>query len=396
MEREITRRSFIRTASAAAVVGSIAAHAQTKPNAARPVGLTDRFVNNLPQLMEWANVPGVAVATFKDGKPAWSRGFGVAKAGETAPLTTETLFGAASLSKPVFAYGILRLRDEKLFDLDRPLWDYLPYEDLPAVDDAKKITARHVLSHSSGLQNWRFSRDDKLELAFKPGGGFQYSGEGFYYLQRVAEKVTGRGFEQFMQERVLKPLGMANSTYAWTPASAAKMSWGHNGRMQPRESFNAQRGKRMLEIADEWKKPVAEWRHEDVVRAQGLIDKNSSVFPNFLLPNTAGSLITSIDEYARFMSHLFAVASREMLAPQTRVNGGISWGLGVGLESFAGRSTFWHWGDNGTFKAFMMGEPTAGTGLVVFTNASNGHKLWHRIATEAMGPDHPAYYFFMT
>lgn len=357
--------------------------------------------------MEWANVPGLAIAVINGGKPSWSRGFGVKKAGEPVPVTTDTLFGAASLSKPVFAYGILRMRDEKLIDLDRPLWNYLPYEDLPAGDQAKHITARHVLNHSTGLQNWRFQPDHKLEFAFKPAERFQYSGEGFYYLQRVLERITGRGFEEYMQERVLKPLGMTTSTFTWTAASEPRMAWGHNNRMQPLEAFNAQRGKLMLEIAEVWKKPVASWKHEDVARAHGIIQKDSPPFPNSLLPNTAGSLITTVDEYSLFMSRLMARSKRDdlnlselgrqdMLTPQTKINTTISWGLGVALETYAGRSLFWHWGDNGVFKAFMMGDPVRGSGLVIFTNAQNGHRLWQRIAAEAMGRDHPAFYLFMT
>jgi CubicO group peptidase (beta-lactamase class C family) len=408
MAEPVTRRSFLLAAGTAGLAAPFAASAQTRSasrSAAAP--FSRAFLDQVPQWMEWANVAGLAVAVLKGGTVSWSRGFGLKKTGERQPVTTDTLFGAASLSKPVFAYAILRLRDEKLIDLDRPLWNYMPYEDLPSGDQAKQITARHVLSHSTGLQNWRFQRDQKLEFAFKPAERFQYSGEGFYYLQRVLEQITGRGFEEYMQERVLKPLGMSTSTFTWAAASEPRMAWGHNNRMQPLEAFNAQRGKRMLEIADEWKKPVASWKHEDVARAHSIIQKDSPPFPNSLLPNTAGSLITTVDEYSLFMSRLMArskrddldladLSRREMLTPQTKINTAVSWGLGVGLETYAGRSLFWHWGDNGVFKAFMMGDPVRGSGLVVFTNAQNGHRLWQRIAAEAMGRDHPAFYFFMT
>ena len=400
----ITRRRFLAAAGTAASA-PLLIRAQTKPGNNK-AGLPPAFIDRLPALLEWANVPGLAVSIMKDGRPAWSQGFGVRKAGEEAPVTTDTLFGAASLSKPVFAYAILRMRDEKLIDLDRPLWNYLPYEDLPPVENSKTITARHVLSHSSGLQNWRFNRDNKLELAFKPGERFQYSGEGFYYLQRVLEHITGRGFEEYMRERVLKPLGMVNSTFAWTPAAEQKMSWGHNSRSQPVEAFNALRGKRHMELAAEWKRPLAGWKHEDAVRANAAINKDSPGFPNSLLPNTAGSLITSVDEYALFMSRLLGrrregadlldASRREMLSPQTKINNAVSWGVGVGLEDYGGRQMFWHWGDNGVFKAFMMGDPQAGNGVVVFTNAQNGHKMWRRVVAEAMGDDHPAFYFYMT
>jgi CubicO group peptidase (beta-lactamase class C family) len=403
----MTRRKFTLQAGGALAAAPLLARGQDVPSKPAEGTFSEQFLGRLPQLMEWGNVPGLSIAVLKDGKPAWSRGFGVLKAGEPAAVTAATLFGAASLSKPVFAYAILRMRDEKLIDLDRPLWNYLPYEDLPAGENAKLITARHVLSHSSGLQNWRFGREDKLAFAFKPGEGFQYSGEGFYYLGRVLEHISGGGFEEYMQERVFRPLGMTNSTYAWTAAAEQKMAWGHNGRMRPSEAFNAQRGRQMLAAAEKMKKPLATWKHDDVARAYAETNKDGPpAFPNFLLPNVAGSLVTSIDEYALFMSRLLRpkgdafdlseASRREMLTPKTKINSSVSWGVGVGLENYNGRQIFWHWGDNGVFKAFMMGDAQAGHGVVVFTNAQNGHKLWRRIAAEAMGDDHAAFYFFMT
>lgn len=404
MENESSRRSFLLGATATVASGPLLASAQKQPE--RKDGFSEAFVKSLPQLMEWANVPGLAVALVKGGRPSWSRGFGVTKAVESTPVATDTLFGAASLSKPVVAYALLRMRDDGLIDLDRPLVNYCPYEGLPVGDNAKLITARHALSHSSGLQNWRFAPTDKLEFAFRPGEGFQYSGEGFYYLLRVIEHITGCGFEEYMQERVLKPLGMTNSTYLWTPAAEQKMSWGHNGRMRPTEAFNAQRGRLMFATAEKWKKPVETWKHEDVVKAIVESNKDASTFPNFLLPNSAGSLLTSIDQYALFLSRLLkpqgdtldisAASRREMFTSQTKINSSVSWGLGVGLENYAGRNHCWHWGDNGNFKAFMIGDIASASGLVVFTNGQNGHKIWQRIVTEAMGRDHPATYFYMT
>jgi len=404
---KISRREFAASAGAALVAAPMAAFGQSGSRKPPTGTLSEEFVRRLPTLMQWANVPGISVAVIREGKLEWSGGFGVKKNGEPEAVESSTLFGAASLSKPVFTYAVLRLREEKLIDLDRPLWSYLPNPDLPAVEQSRLITARHVLSHSSGLQNWRFQKDQKLEFAFKPGERFGYSGEGFYYLQRVLENITGRGFEQYMRERVLKPLDMSSSTYLWIPENESRIAWGHNGRMVPAPMFNAQQGKRMIEIAAEWKKPVETWKHEDVVRASAIINKDAPPFPNFFLPNTAGSLVTSVDEYALFMSRLLdggkndglelsQAARKAMLTPQTKINDALSWGVGVGLERWNGRTMFWHWGDNGTYKAFMMGDPAQRSGIVVFTNGSNGHKIWRTVVAEATGSDHPAFYFYMT
>ena len=403
----ITRREFALRSGAAMISLPAIGFAQKQSKQAPGWSLSDKFLETLPTLMEWAAVPGVAIAIVRDGKLAWSKGFGVKKAGEKNPVDSSTLFGAASLSKPVFAYAVMRMRDDKLIDLDRPLWNYLPNTDLPDTENSKLITARHVLSHSSGLQNWRFNRDQKLEFAFKPGQSFRYSGEGFFYLQRVAEHITGRGFEEFMQERVLKPIGMSTSTYLWRPENASLVAWGHDQRLSPSEMFNARQGKRMIEIASEWKKPVESWTYDDVVKAQAVINKDLPPLPNFLLPNTAGSLITSVDEYAKFIVRLMGRPSRdnvdisdatrrEMLSTQTKINSGISWGLGVGLENAGSHNRFWHWGDNGIYKDFVMGDPTSRSGIVVFTNGSNGQRLWRTIVAEATGTDHAAFYFFMT
>lgn len=392
---------FIGSAAGAAITVPLAVRGQTKRSAGN--GLSDAFLADLPKLMEWANVPGLAVAILKNGKLSWSRGFGVKKAGENDVVTADTMFGAASLSKPVLAYAIVKMRDEKLIDLDRPLWNYMPYEDLPDGENAKLITARHVLTHSTGLPNWRRSNGQKLQFAFKPGERFQYSGEGFYYLQRVVETITGGGFEHYMQERVLKPLGMTNSTFVWRSDAQQRISWGHSSTGVPIENYNSLEGRRMLATAEKWNKPLPDWKHDDVVRAATEANKDAPIVPNFLVPNTAGSLITSVDEYSRFLTRLMGRESglseqsrREMLSPQLKVTGAISWGLGIALETNRERPQFWHWGDNGTFKAFTLGEAAAGLAIVIFTNGQQGHRLWQRIAAEAMGPEHPAFYFYMT
>ena len=389
----------------ALVAAPAMAFAQEKVQRSSNGVLSDEFIERLPTLMQWANVSGVAVAVIRDGKLAWSKGFGVKKNGEPGVVESSTLLCAASLSKVVVSYAVLRMRDEKLIDLDRPLWSYLPNPDLPDAEQSKQITARHVLSHSTGLQNWRFQKDHKLEFAFEPGERFGYSGEGFYYLSRVVEQITGRAFEGYMRERVLKPLGMTSSTYLWISENESRVAWGHNGRMVPSQSFNAQSGKKMVELAAEWKKPVETWKYDDIVRATSIIIKDFSPYPNFFLPNAAGSLVTSVDEYALFMLRLMdggkkdgleiSEASRkEMLTPQIKINDAISWGLGVGLEQQNGRTMFWHWGDNGNFKAFMMGDPVKRSGVVVFTNASNGHKIWRTVVAETTGSDHAAFYYF--
>ena len=115
------------------------------------------------------------------------------------------------MGKQFFAFGALLLAEEEKLDLNKPLKEYLA--DGGATGKwSDKITARHVLSHSSGLMNWRWDKDQELTPASEPGTNFRHSGEGFYLLQRCVEPITGIGYEQWMQDRVMKPLEMKSST----------------------------------------------------------------------------------------------------------------------------------------------------------------------------------------
>jgi len=403
MKEPFNRRRFMRKASMALAMPALPRAAQTNKSTA----LSALFIARVPQLMEWANVPGLSAAIVIEGKLAWARSFGVKRAGAPEPVDDDTLIAAGSLSKPVFAYGVLKLREEKLLDLDRPLVNYLNASDLPDDSRTKQITARHCLTHSTGWQNWRLRAGDALQFAFNPGERFSYSGEGMYLLQRVVEQITGRGFEAWMRERVLDPLGMTRSTYLRLPDHEAMVASGHNGRGLPQEFGSPQQRQKMVELAQEWNKPAATWRYEDVMRAQAKIAPELPALPNFVSPNCAGSLLTTPSEYARFIIRLMERAPqdaaslsestrRELLTSQIKINSAISWGLGIGLESESGKTGFWHWGDNGTYKAFVYGDPVERSGVIVLTNASNGHKLWQRIVAEATRRDHAAFLFWMT
>jgi len=403
LKESLNRRKFMQQASAALALPALQRPVQTN----KPSVLPAEFIAQIPQMMEWANVPGLSVAIVKDGKITWTRSFGVKKAGATDPVDDNTLIACGSLSKPVFAYGVLKLREDKLLDLDRPLISYLNSSDLPDDPRTKQITARHCLTHSAGWQNWRFRAGDQLQFAFNPGERFSYSGEGMYLLQRVVEQISGRGFEAYRRERVLKPLGMARSAYLRLPEHDANIASGHNGRGLPQELGSAQQRQKMMDLAKEWNKPVANWRYEEVMQAQKILAPEQPPFPNFFVPNCAGSLLTTPTEYARFIIRLMEQAPqdaaslsessrREMLTPQIKINSAISWGLGIGLEIEPRKTGFWHWGDNGTYKAFVYSDPVKRFGVVVLTNGSMGHKLWQRIVAKATESDHAAFLFWMT
>ena len=106
----------------------------------------------IPQLMEEGMVPGLSIAIIKDAKLQWRRGFGVKDSASKKPVDNDTVFEAGSMGKPVFAYAVMKLCDRGVLDLDTPLTKYMPERYLEGDPRLDLITARHVLSHTSGFQ----------------------------------------------------------------------------------------------------------------------------------------------------------------------------------------------------------------------------------------------------
>ncbi len=340
-----------------------------KPSRAQ--NAAERLQRVIPDLMKKGDVPGLSVALIRDGKTVWNRGFGVTNSVTKVPVTEETVFEAASLSKPVFAYSVLKLVDEGKLDLDAPLNKYLP-GNYDAADDARitKITARNVLTHTTGFPNWRSPRNSKtLPMFFEPGERFSYSGEGFVYLSKVVEQITKMKFDDYVRESVFKPLGMASSSFAWQE------------RYKTLKAFN----------------------HDFIGNPTGQNETASA--------NAAGSLLTTTADYARFVSAILSGGGLKketrslMLTPQVKVDVAcrnctsrpvgtlstdVAWGLGVGLQTTDEGRSFWHWGDNGNNKAFFAAFDKQNDGIVILTNSANGLLILEDILAESLGRKFPA------
>ena len=151
----------------------------------------------LPQLMNEALVPGASLAIIRGGRIAEVVSCGVRHSRSPLSVDENTVFDAASLSKPIFAQVVLQLVDQGKLTLDTLLVNQLAGY-IANDPRASSISVAHALSHSSGLPNWR-SLEHPLRTYFSPGERFSYSGEGFLYLQRVVEAVTGEPLEGLAQ-----------------------------------------------------------------------------------------------------------------------------------------------------------------------------------------------------
>ncbi|HWS98766.1 MAG TPA: serine hydrolase [Pyrinomonadaceae bacterium] len=372
-----TATALALTAASLFLISGRQSAAQVKPQAAASALKTDAKKEELaaslekliPQLMTEGGVPGLSVLLIHDNKIFWQRSFGVANAETKQPVASDTVFEAASLSKPVFAYGVLKLADAGKLDLDTPLVKYLPGAYVESDERLNQITARMVLSHRTGFPNWR--RGDQLKINFTPGERFSYSGEGFVYLQKVVERLTNQPLDAFMQKTVFGPLGMTSSSYVWQAAYESRKVYGH-------DPFGSVTGRR---------KPAE--------------------------ANAAASLHTTAEDYAKFVTAVMTGAglrkktAREMLTPYVKVQEGctdcvtnpsagalsqtVSWGLGWGLQHTADGDSFWHWGDsNNDAQAYVVAFPKRKLALMVFADSGNGHSIIPRIIDAAIGGQQPA------
>jgi CubicO group peptidase (beta-lactamase class C family) len=325
----------------------------------------------VPRLMKDGDVPGLSLAVVRDGKIAYSRAFGVRDSSKDAPIDDDTIFEAASLSKPVFAYAVLKLADAGRLDLDAPLAKSLPgdYVEDPRL---RSITARRVLSHTTGFPNWR-PQGQPLKIHFEPGERFSYSGEGFVYLQKAVENLTGQTLEALMRRLVFEPLRMTSSSYTWQDRFDGRKAMGH-------DAIGAPRGLRRPAEA-----------------------------------NAAATLHTTAQDYARFLAAaldgtgLRKETAARMIHPQIHVDEGcsncvntkptgrlsreIGWGLGWGVQETEDGPSIWHWGDNGGsgFHCYVVGFPRQRLGVVVFTNGLGGHGIIPDVVAAAIGGSQPAF-----
>ena len=329
-------------------------------------------------------MPGLSIACASRDSVTGTQA-GVLAAGTAQAVTDGTIFEAASLSKPVFAFAVLeQLVARGKLDLDRPLDAYL-VEPYPSADDRTAlITARHVLTHTSGLPNWRHSMREPLRLAFAPGAQYLYSGEGFYFLQTVVEAISGVGLGAFMRP-TLDALGMYASDYVWRRSYAIVAAHPHDihGNPLPWDSELLGTGLNALVRGDGGS--LDSWKTSQALEALGRISPPRDALPWNAMPNAAWSLFTTGPDYGAFVRELLRRPEHPMLVPSVRISAYVSRGLGVAIQVRDGNRTFYHTGANPGFKSAMFGDLSAGRGIVTFANGDGGFPLNMHVTESALG-----------
>lgn len=374
----MNRRTFVGLIAGAAVCSTGKFTTETRAESKSP---------DVARMLEVTRVPGVAVAGMKNEQPYQLFG-GVERTG--GPLVTHrTRFPAASLSKPVFAWAVQGLAKEGRLDWRRPLQDYV---DLGLEGTARKITALNVLTHSTGLTNWRFQPNLPLASAFEPGTRWQYSGEGFVLLQRVVEKIVAKPIAEYMRTAVLEPLQMTQSTYAWKPEIQTVAALGHDRQGALLERSLAFYEQRNYETLQKSNVNPALATYEQIAAAY---QQNKQAFlPIALSPNVAGSLQTTIGDYSLFLVHVLKAAMRsDDFKAQVDVNRDIAWAPGWGVDRSFKTPSLFHWGDGPGFKNFCWVQPARKSALVFFTNGDSGAALYAWLFRQLMNEDPSAFYW---
>jgi CubicO group peptidase (beta-lactamase class C family) len=330
----------------------------------------------IDRLMAAARVPGLAVAIVNDGRVAYVAARGWRDVESHAPMTVDTALVGASFTKPAFAMMVMDLVNEGRLDLDRPIEQYLgnaiaeheDYTDLAGDDRQHKITARMLLSHTSGLPNWRrFNDDKKLDIKFEPGTRYSYSGEGIVLLQQVVYKITGQSTTDRMADRVFGRFGMPRTSMVWRPDFEADHATAY----------------------DPDGKPYPPSRRDS--------------------PDAAGSMTTTVRDWSALLAGLLrgevlAPAARaEMLRPQIRIYSEhqfpvgsaevshtndeirLSYGLGWGVFFTPyGRAYFKEGHDDG-MQHYCVSFEGPRTAIVLMTNSDNGESIFKELLAELIG-----------
>lgn len=335
------------------------------------------------QLMDKGDVIGLQIGIINNNKPVYIKSYGYKNQAKGQMNDNGSSFYAASLAKPLFGYIVMQLVDEKIIDLDKPIYKYLPkplpeydnYKDLAGDDRWRLITPRMCLAHTTGFPNWREENDNKkLNILFTPGTRYSYSGEGINLLQLVVETVTKTPLEVLARERIFKPFNMTMTDYLWQPRFAADDATGYD-------------------VNDD---TVAERRYDKTY--------------------AAGSMQTTITDYTRFMAAvlqgkgLSAKSRQQILTPQIQINSKrqflsmvddgmaedrkiqLAYGLDWGLFTTPYGKAFFKEGHIYGWVHYVIGFPDKKMALVIMSNSYNAESIFNELVEKIDGVTIPWYW----
>ncbi len=326
--------------------------------------------SRVAKLMSVARVTGISIAIINDSRVAYVKSFGFRNKEARQHLTEQTVMYGASFTKAVFAYFVMGLVREGLIDLDKPIYQYLEkplpqyekYKDLAADERYKLLTARMLLSHTSGFPNWRWiNSDEKLDIKFTPGTKYSYSGEGINLLQFVIEEVTKKKVGEMIQERIFKPFGMTRTSMTWEARFEDDHAIGY----------------------DEDEKPLGHKRRSDA-RAAGSMDTTISDYAKFIQAVMQGKGLPSRFKNEMLTPQIQIYSRQQFPTPSsetTQENRAIklSYGLGWGLFHTPFGKAYFKEGHDDGWENHSVCFPDKKIAIVFMSNSSNGDRIFKEL-----------------
>ena len=398
----IDRRQLLGYAAATAAFAPAVLRARPLPDTASWVP-TPAQVDAIEALARTHQIPGASAAVFENGAVAWQWTYGVQSTASGVPVNRNTLFQAASLSKPVTAYVTMQMIEAGLLRLDDRLIDFHRPDLLSDHAWSSQVTVRHALTHSTGLPNWPAREEDiVIEPEFEPGTAYSYSGQAYQWVQAAIERIAGTSLQHLCEQYLFAPAGLDDMAMLWLPGRAPREALGHvlnDDRTNSLEPmlFDQVVGARLQQVSQRWQRPLASFTLDDYRAAYRLIDNFGHERvdaiadyrwdrPQTALANAAASLRTTPADYARFLALMLpgpsadgllsATARDSMLTVQTERPPNryhLPAGIGWGLERYEGRLVYHHWGMNGqSYVSNALGDPALRRTLCFMCNGSSG------------------------
>jgi CubicO group peptidase (beta-lactamase class C family) len=342
--------------------------------------------NQIQHLKNEGNVHGLTISILTKDSVLFHKAYGFRNWKEKQQLETSHNFYAASLSKPLFGFIVMKLVDIGKIDLDKPLVEYLEnplysykfqhdyegFDDLVNDKRYQKITARMCLSHTSGLPNWRYLKnsgidmENPLKIEFEPGTFYSYSGEGIQLLQFVVEQITEESLEELAQKHVFKPFEMNMTSFVWQDKFDKNYAVGHYKRRK-----TLKRRKRKQQYA-------------------------------------AGSMDTTPEDYAKFIRAMLAKKGlsediyKEFFKPQIRINTKqqfgknrlvkteenndieLSYALGFGTYNTPFGKAVFKEGHIQGWEHYTIFYPSQDLGILIMSNSSNAESIFKELIKISM------------